>query len=149
MAQRGRPRKPNHIKEAQGTLEKSRVNEHPLSFEPLSRVPEPPGDLNKDGRAFYVYICQILINAGLLTAGYLFDIERAAFWYSLFKDAQREIELEGYYQESETGWRQIKPSVQIIEKATKYLNEFDGKYGLNLVAGQKIEIPENKDEPEY
>lgn len=147
----GRPTKPDHVKDAQGTLRPCRVNEHPLSYDALSRSPEPPKDLNEDGSRFYKYICDLMISKRLLTPAFLFDIERAAFWYEQFKVAQRDVNENGMFEVSEkSGWRQISPLVSVAEKATKFLNEFDGKYGLNLVSGQKIEIPENDEgEPEY
>ena len=145
----GRPRKTNELKAAQGTLEKSRVNERPLNYAPLTAVPSIPEDLDDEGAKYYGYVCTLLLSKRLLTPAYLFDIERAAFWYSQFKIAQRDIKNNTAVERSKGGWKQVGAYLSVAEKATKYLNEFDNKYGLNLVSGQKIEMPEIQDEPEY
>ena len=149
MGNAGRPRKPVHIKEAQGTLEKSRELDHPLTYSPLSKIPTPSTDLNEDGQKYYEYICKLLLSKHLLTPAFLFDIERSAFWYQQFKYAQREIGKFGSVEESKSGWKQVGAYITLIEKATKFLNEFDNKYGLNLVAGQRIEMPETDDGPDF
>lgn len=145
----GRPRKPKHVKQAQGTLEKSREIEHYLTYTPLSSAPEPPRDLDENGRNYYRYICKLMISKRLLTPAFLFDVERASFWWQEFKKAQLDISQNGTYEVSKTGWRQISPTVSVVEKATKFLNEFDRNYGLNLVASQKIEMPEDEEEIRY
>ena len=137
----GRPRKPNHVKAAQGTLQPCRINNNPLTYEPLSVAPKPPKDLSEDGRNYYTYVCTLMITKKLLTPAFLFDIERSSFWYQEFKKAQREINENGTFEISQTGWKQISASITIAEKATKLLNEFENKYGLNLIASQKIEMP--------
>lgn len=142
----GRPRKPNHVKAAQGTLQPCRVNNNPLTYEPLTVPPDPPKDLTKDGCNYYTYICRMLITKKLLTPAFLFDIERAAFWYGEFKKAQRDINENGTFEISKTGWKQISASISIVEKATKMMNEFEGKYGFNLISSQKIEMPEPEEE---
>ena len=145
----GRPKKPNHIKEAQGTLEKSRINDRPIDYGCLSAIPTPPEILDNDGKGFYTYVCGLLLSKKLLSAAYLLDIERAATWHSIYKICQRKIYNGEIFVVANSGWEAKGGAVQLLSDATKFLNDFDNRYGLNLVAGQKIEMPEIFNEPEY
>jgi len=139
----GRPSKPRHIKEQQGTLRKCREVDNHLQLTPLSRLPETPTMIrgNDDAIEYFEFVCAALLGKGLLMADFVPDITRAAFWWSRFKEAVREIENKGVTQKAKTGWEQVSAWFTITEKAQKYLKEFEDRYGLNLVASQKISAP--------
>lgn len=136
-----RPRKPDHIKKAQGTLRECRVNQSPATAEILSAVPAVPDDVPDDGRGYFVQSCEILFSLGVLTAAYIPDISRVAMWYSIFIRAFRAIEADGYFQTTQGGYTAINAHLTTMDKAHKHLVDFEGRYGLTLVSAQKISIP--------
>ena len=140
----GRPRIPNHIKKLQGTFREDRAVMNPVTYGAIESVPTAPADLNEDGAKYYNYVCSLLVSQSLLNAGFLQDIERAAFWYSQFKEAQREMKESGYSVVGKTGWKQVSPAVAVAEKASKFLENFESRYGMSLVASQKIDIPKDE-----
>ena len=146
----GRPRKPNHVKEAQGTLQKCRVNDHPLTFEPLSAVPMPVRELDAEGLRFFRIVCELMISKRLLTPAFLLDITQAAKNYSYLIKIEKALDEDDLFQVSESGWKQTHTGMKAYSDLQKSLNEFYNRYGLNLTASQKIEMPEsNEKEPEY
>lgn len=142
----GRPRIPDHIKERQGTLEKSRVLDH-VEFSILDKVPELP-ELTGHKKEFFTYVCKVLLDQGLLTSAFIPDIEIAAGWYQILKDAEKAIAEEGYFQQTSTGYKALSPDITVMEKATKIITNFNQTYGLNLAYSQKIEKPQKKDKDE-
>jgi P27 family predicted phage terminase small subunit len=145
-----RPTKPNHIKKAAGTLRKDRMIEKCIKHDLIRSIPEITSlaitdgkILNKDGKGYFNFICSKMIQEGILSDVYIVDIHNAAFWHQTITDAQRHLKKEGYVTKFPTGSVQISAFVSIIEKANKALNEFSNRYGLNLAASQKIQIPDN------
>ena len=146
----GRPSKPNHIKKSAGTLRKDRVIENCVKHRVIRAMPEiselsilDPSILNKDGKEFFNFICSKMIQEGILSDVYLIDIHNAAFAHQTIIECQRQLNIDGYVTTFPTGSRQISPFVSVIEKANKLLSEFSNRYGLNLAASQKIQIPDN------
>jgi len=138
------PAKPKHVKEAQGTLRKCRETDNPVTFEPLSEVPSVPETIPEQGRDYFRYCCELLLSIGLLTAAFIPDITRAAIWYAIMVRAAAHISEDDYFQKTQAGYTAINAHLTTLEKATKFLNEFEGKYGLNLVSSQKLSMPNKK-----
>ncbi len=145
----GRPRKPVHIKKAQGTLEKSREIDNPVTFDSLSDVPEIPVIVPNEGRDYFVFCCELLLSIRLLTAAFIPDITRAAIWYGYMVQAVNQMAEDKYYQETKTGYTAINSHLTTYEKAHKYLSDFENKYGFNLVSSQRLSMPDKKRESEY
>lgn len=142
----GRPQKAKHIKEAQGTLRPSREVDNPLTFEPLTVIPEPQYKINGEAKKYYEYVCNLLISNNVLTAAHIPDLTLAAYWWGIMTEARDNIESDGYTQMTQSGYTQITSHITVFEKATKMLQSFSDKYGLNLTASQKIKMPESKRE---
>jgi len=139
----GRPRKTIEQKQINGTLRKDRELDNYLHHETLRSVPKVSDDLNKDGQNFFNYYSTILLKKGLLTISFIPDIELAASWYSIYKQAQRNIKESWYTQTAPNGgWKQMGPDITALEKATKALTNFYTRYGLDLVSSQRIAIPD-------
>ena len=66
---RGRLPKPDALKEAQGTLKKSRVNHSQAKFEVPDRFPSPPRTLNEYGKKYWRALGPRLKEVGLYTEG--------------------------------------------------------------------------------
>lgn len=140
-----RPRKPKHIKEIQGTLEKSREIKNPLTAEKLSSVPSPPKNFNPNENKFYNYTCQVLLSMGLLTPQFIMDVINAATWYHLATESAQHIR-DGEITIEKPTYTQISTWVKAFDLASKHLNEFNTHYGFNLTASQRIEMPTVEDD---
>ena len=137
-----RPRKPDHIKEAQGTLQPCRVNDSPVSGILLSALPDIPDIVPEEGREYFLYFCQ----SGLgrwLTADIIPAIARAGWLYANFIRATQSMEADNGlpWQVAQSGWTQKKGEWTIATEAHKLLLEIEREYGVTLASSQKISIP--------
>ena len=137
----GRPRKPDHVKKQQGTLQKCRINDRPLTYETISVPPEAPAELGEHGRNLFNYVCALLVSKRLLTAAYLVDIEMASQQYEIYKKCVRNMNDNGMFHVTSNGYEVERPCMNRMDKAYKFVTEFNNRYGLNLISGQKIEMP--------
>ena len=144
----GRPTKPRHIKEAQGTLEKSREVDNPITRQALSKVPNIPDIIPDRGKEYFIYCCKALIEDGLLSAAIINKAVRAASWYADFVKASKAIDEHGYIQTTKSGYDAISPHLTMKERAEKYLTEFEREYGLTLASSQKLSMPTKKPDDE-
>lgn len=140
----GRPAKTRQEKEAQGTLEKSREPSNPITYEPLSEVPDV--EVPMRGKDYFVHCCRAMIERGTLSAATINKVVRAAGWYDLWVRALDGIAKDGYIQSTKTGYKAFSPDVTTMEKAEKFLTEFEREYGLTLASSQKLNLPEHKGE---
>ena len=137
----GRPRKPKHIKEQQGTLEKSREIDNPLDYTPFSRVPKCPESVPDDGRKYFTHCCRLMVGVGTLNAATLMDVEKAATWYALWIVSKRAVfGGESYYHTTENGYQTTKPHLTAMKDSYKNVIDFETRNGLNLTGSQKIEM---------
>lgn len=141
----GRPRKPRHIKEQQGTIALSREVSNPLMADRLSEIPSCPSKFNENEKRFYNYTCQILLELKLLTPQFIMDVINASTWYHVATEAAAKIRSGDIIKEFDTGHTTSHAWLKAFESATKALNEFNNHYGFNLTASQKIEMPTIED----
>ena len=142
MAQRGRPRKANHVKELQGTINKDRVIDNAVTFVPLTDIPKPTQELQKPGEDFYYFCCRALMSRRLLTAVDILEVQGAAMWYGIQYEAYEMVKLKGPIQETQTGHGTVSGWFSVLRDSRKALSEFYNKYGFNLTSRQRIEMPE-------
>ena len=138
----GRPRKAVHIKEAQGTLAKSREITDPAIGEVMSILPAVPVGMTEDEEKYFLYCCDELLNLGLLTSQFIVSIEMAAIWYREFCEARRFIRENGGTQKTQSGYTQINGYFTQMKESYRMLRDFENSYGLNLVSAQKINLPD-------
>lgn len=138
----GRPRKAVHIKEAQGTLARSREIDSPAIGEPLSILPAVPEGMTGDEEKYFLYCCEELLNLGILTSQFIVSIEMAAIWYREFCEARQFIRENGGTQKTQSGYTQISGYFTQMKESYKMLRDFENSYGLNLVSAQKINMPD-------
>lgn len=136
-----RPSKPDHIKEAQGTLRPCRVNSSPVTSEPLSEIPDVPGGVSESGHGYFHHACEILLSNGVLTASYIPTITRGADIYARYVEARDKVVAEGAFQTAQSGYTAKSGAWTVMVEAHKLLLEFEREYGLTLVSSQKISVP--------
>src|SRR5210317_611777 len=112
MNKGGRPKKTRAEKERAGTLQKCREAKNPLSFEPLSSVPDPPSWLGKDGSKFFRHYGGILLGQKLLTAGDIGEFEKASMAYDMLmihwnkmKEDQGVYKTQNNYTQKTASWQ--------------------------------------------
>ena len=140
----GRPIKPKHTKEQQGTLRPIREIKNPLTSKTLSSVPLCPEYFNDNEREFYNYTCSVLLSLNLLTPQFILDIRYTATWYHVAKESAAKIREGKIINQFATGHSVPHAYLTAFEKATKFLNEFNNHYGFNLTSSQRIEMPSIK-----
>ena len=145
----GNPAKPRHIKEAQGTLKKYREIENPVMGEVMSVLPVIPEGFNKDEEKYFIHRCEQMLNMGLLTPEFVQSMERAAVWYGIWITTRRAIKKNGYTQTTQSGYSAITSDLTTMEKAHKYLVDFEREYGFTLASSQKISMPPKDKGNEY
>jgi phage terminase small subunit len=139
----GRPRKPKHQKEAQGTLRKGRELEACLEYKPVKAIPPIPDILNEDGRMLFTARCREMIDQGLLTSVYIADVIIAACFWQLIMDAQRHINKDGTTVQVNKRYFQTNCYVKQLVDASKGYREIASRYGWDLVSSQRIQIPDS------
>jgi hypothetical protein len=149
MNKGGRPKKPRHIKEGQGTLTKSREIENYLVSEKLDILPAIPEGMKPEEEKFFIWACEEMLKTGTLSSQFLRSLERACFYWWIWVSCREIIRRDGATQKSNSGWNQKSGDFTVMNEAHKYLVEFDNEYGLNLVSSQKIRMPDVKKGNDY
>ena len=129
-------------KQARGTLRKSREVKNNLTFEPLQKIPKPQCKIEGEALKYFEYVCELLISNNVLTAAHIPDITLAAYWWGVMTKAMDNMEKHGYTQPTKNGYNVINAHITVFGQATKKLQTFSDKYGFNLLASQKIDVPE-------
>ena len=142
----GRPRKPRHIKEKQGTLAVSREVSTPLMSERLIAIPTYPKYFNKNERYFYNYTCKILLDLKLLTPQFIIDVILASTWYHVATESADMIRSGNIIKEFDTGHTTSNAWLKAFDTSSAALDKFNNHYGFNLTASQKIEMPSIEDD---
>lgn len=130
-------RKTNKQKQIQGTQEKSRIPSMP--FKLLTEIPAPFEPLDEAGERYFNYMCQVLIDNGLLTAAWIPDITAAAWLYSLYIENKNLVDKLGSIQEAQSGYRQKAPELVNAISILEHLKRlFLKNYGLTPVDMEKV-----------
>jgi len=138
------PSKPNHVKEAQGTLRKCRVNTSPATSEPLSAIPAVPPEVPDDGAGYFTWACEILYSFGELRTSFIPSITRAAQMHSQYERHWAIVNETGALQTTQSGYTQKTGAWTLMTEAYKFLNEFEREYGLTLSSSQKITVQDKQ-----
>jgi len=110
----------------------------PFDLEPLDVVPVPDGYMKEQQRKFFLEVCTALVEAKQLRSIDVRNVEIAGFWYQIARDAMDKMQEGSYYQTTQTGYEQITPHITALERATKMLQSFADRYGLNLTSKSKV-----------
>jgi len=145
-----RPRKPDHVKAAQGTLKKYRVNDSPATSEKLSSVPDIPGEVPGNAHGYFTHCCEYLLYNDLLTSAIIIQIVRASQMYSEYAKCQEEVAEKGSIQRTGSGYTAKTGAWTVMIEAHKLLLEFEREQGLTLASSQKISVPpKQKNEDDF
>lgn len=138
----GRNSIPDHVKEAQGTLKKYRVNENPATAEKLGAVPEIPVEVPENAYGYFTHCCEYLLFNNLLTSAIVVQVVRASQMYSQYAKCQEIVDSDGAIQKTESGYTAKTGAWTVMVEAHKLLLEFEREQGLTLASSQKISVPD-------
>ncbi len=130
-----RPKNPM-LETISGRVQKPVSN--PFDLEPLDLVPVPDKYMKQYQREFFMEVCTALVEAKQLRSIDVRNVEIAGFWYQMARTAMEMIDKNTYVQTAASGWEQTSPHVAALEKATRMLQSFADRYGLNLTSKTKI-----------
>lgn len=127
---RGRLPKPDALKEAQGTLKKSRVNHSQAKFAIPDNNPKPPATLNLYGKRLWKELLPKLMQTGLYTEGDYQAFELLCMAYGDMISARKELQKTGTVVVTEKGTVYQHPNVGIANQAWTRVKLMLGQFGL-------------------
>ncbi|MEN7549305.1 phage terminase small subunit P27 family [Rapidithrix thailandica] len=149
-------RKPDKLKELQGTDRPDRKQKDSIQPEKLAEVPKPPAWMNNTGKKLYKKLSQLLVDKKILTTFDINELETACHEYGKYLDFEKELKKEGYVYDimgtTATGEIFVKckaqrPEVALANKAQENAMKRFKLFGLNPTDRAKLNIIE-EEEPE-
>tara|TARA_R110001599_G_scaffold117556_1_gene285983 strand:+ start:40 stop:531 length:492 start_codon:yes stop_codon:yes gene_type:complete len=127
----GRPRKPDIVKELEGTARKDR---QVTGTAVATGSPQPPKELSDGALRVWRQLAPQLIELGLLAevdaSTFATYCQSYADWLEL-NEYLAKLGPKNWYFETQTGYRQIIPEVTAREKAFQAMQRQGGKFGLD------------------
>jgi len=127
-------------KKIRGTFEASKIRT-PLTFEPLTKIPEPMMKLGPIEMEYFQHCAEIMISNHTLTSADVPGLSRAANIYRIYRQAIEDINVHGCYQVTQSGYTAKNGYFQVLTDAEKHLTSFERSQGLNLVSRSKLPPP--------
>ena len=127
---RGRTPLPDTLKEAKGTLKKSRVNQAQAKFDVPDSNPNPPATLNLYGKRLWKEMLPKLIETGLYTEGDHQAFELLCMAYGDLIQARKDLKESGTIVVTEKGTVYQHPNVGIANQAWNRCKLMLGQFGL-------------------
>lgn len=144
MGRRGPKKLPSNVKKMRGTYRADRAPEN--EPEPEQEAPNCPTWLKREAKREWRRITPQLEDLGLLTG-----IDRSALAaycqaYHEWWEMESDIDENGYYMVTSSGYEQIRPAVTIRNKALNRMHKFLREFGLSPSSRAGISVPEKKDD---
>jgi len=127
---RGRKPVPDAIKEAQGTLKKSRVNNSQAVFEVPEAFPKPPSTMNLYGKRLWRELGPQLKEAGLYSSGDYTALELLCMAYGDMVAARKALMKSGNIVITDKATVYQHPNVGIANTAWKQVKDMLTQFGL-------------------
>ena len=131
-------RKPIAQKKAEGTYRKDR--DKGVKIEALDKMPWPDPKLKLSKEAtdlWYSYGNQLIIN-GLLTFMDLVTFGRYCRMYDVYIEMKKDIEDNGYFQKTQSGYEQVRPCVGLLNTTESEMLKLEDRFGLSPASRAKI-----------
>lgn len=143
---RGRTPLPDALKEAQGTLKKSRVNHAQARFDAPEEPPKPPTTLNLYGKRLWKEMLPKLVETGLYTEGDHQAFELLCMAYGDLIQARKDLKESGTIVVTEKGTVYQHPNVGIANQAWNRVKLMLGQFGLTPAERTRVKArsPEEK-----
>ena len=146
MSEAGRPPKPTKVKKLHGTDRPDRVNENEPKPKEVENIPEPPWYLDYYAKKEWERAAKNLIDIGLLTEADLTVFQEYCEVHGHCVRLHQKIREEDYEFVTESGYRQKRPIVSILQDFQKEKRKLANQLGLSPSARTKIEVDSGKDD---
>ena len=138
----GRPRKPDALKQLQGTARKDR--KRPNTPEPTGKPKRPIG-LSRQAVRVWSDLAPKLIDLGLLSAidasTFAVYCQAYADWLKLTRHLNKLGPL-NWFQTSDSGYRQVIPEVAVRNTAYQVMQRLETRFGLDPSSRSSMSIAE-------
>lgn len=143
---RGRTPLPDALKEARGTLKKSRVNQSQARFDVPKTTPKPPATLNLYGKRLWKEMLPKLVETGLYTEGDHQAFELLCMAYGDLIQARKDLKESGTIVVTDKGTVYQHPNVGIANQAWNRVKLMLGQFGLTPAERTRVKArsPEEK-----
>ena len=143
---KGRTPLPDVLKEAQGTLKKSRVNQAQARFGAPTSNPSPPATLNIYGKRLWKEMLPKLLEVGLYSEGDHQAFELLCMAYGDLIQARKDLKESGTIVVTENGTVYQHPNVGIANQAWNRCKLMLGQFGLTPAERTRVKArsPEEK-----
>ncbi len=143
---RGRTPLPDALKEARGTLKKSRVNQSQARFDVPKTTPKPPATLNLYGKRLWKEMLPKLVETGLYTEGDHQALELLCMAYGDLIQARKDLKESGTIVITDKGTVYQHPNVGIANQAWNRVKLMLGQFGLTPAERTRVKArsPEEK-----
>lgn len=143
---RGRPPKPEALKEAQGTKRPGR--DRGDAPQPEAAIIPPPDHLTEGAAGEWRRVMPELTTHGLFTRLDVAALEGYCTFYDLAVRAQDELSRKGekatLILDLPNGFSQADPLVEVIAKCYKMASDFGARFGLDPASRSKLRIQKPK-----
>lgn len=122
--------KPNAIKQFQGS---QHYNNSEPNIKKLTVFPDPPKQINKNGKDFWWEYGPALAEAGVLKVTDLPAFEMLCFWYGVYSIARGKIGATGkglIYKAEDSNYEQQSAQYNICKQAIKEFKSLATEFGL-------------------
>lgn len=134
---RGRPPKPTALKLVQGNPGKRKIDKAQVSPDALSDVPEPPEWFGEIAVAAWQQVAPWLIEAKILTATDLHNLEAFCMAYQRWREAQADITKNGIIVKGAK--QEIKnPACTVANETMRQMATFGSALGLDPAARSRL-----------
>lgn len=130
-----RPRKPDAVKAAQGTLQPCRMRQ--VSISNFELTLDPPVALTADARDAWELAVKCAPK-GVLVATDATILERWARNYALYRKLAKTVEHDGVECEGATGGRQLSPTFNAMMKVQQVLAACERELGFTPVSRARV-----------
>lgn len=142
---RGRKPVPDVIKEAQGTLKKSRVNNSQAVFAVPEEFPKPPATMNLYGKRIWRALGPRLKEAGLYSDGDYNALELLCMAYGDMVAARKALMKSGNIVITDKGTVYQHPNVGIANTSWKQVKDMLIQFGLTPAERTRVKTLNPKD----
>jgi len=146
----GRPRKPDAIKAAQGTLRQDRIQEDEMRVAVMESLPIAPEILGEDGQREWHSACNALLELGMLHRVDLNALLAYCIEVDTYYEAAREIRATGLVvtesRREDTSITKANPAIQIRNTAFKNMMVIAAQFGFTPAARTRIKMETTKPE---
>lgn len=139
----GNPAKPTKLKILQGNPGKRPLNKN--EPEPTRGIPSRPEWLSREAKREWSRVTQELDRLGLLTVVDRALISAYCQAWADYVAAQKDIQRNGTYFVTATGYEAPRPSVGIAAKALQQMIQLSARFGFTPSDRSKMSMPEPKE----